>query len=213
MSDIIKAENLIHSYEGSAHRSLDQFSLSVRQGEFLALLGHNGSGKSTLARHLNALLEVQQGELTVAFLDAKNPANVWKIREKAGMVFQNPDNQFVSSIVEEDLAFGPRNFDVPEEEIPARIERALVAVGMDGYEKHSTHLLSGGQKQRLAIAGVLTVEPDLLIFAGGTYSVAAWASGYFVTALPGIVIQLVLLPSIVFALMKARLIPARYPEE
>ncbi len=164
MPDVIRAEKLVYSYSGNDRRSLNGFSLSVRQGEFLALLGHNGSGKSTLARHLNALLEVQQGELTVAFLNAKDPGNVWKIRERTGMVFQNPDNQFVSSVVGEDLAFGPRNFGVPEEEIPGRIRRALAAVDMSGYETHSTHLLSGGQKQRIAIAGVLASEPDILIF-------------------------------------------------
>ena len=164
MPDVIKAENLVHSYAEDGRRSLDRLSLSVKQGEFLAILGHNGSGKTTLARHLNALLEVQQGELTVAFLNAKDPANVWRIREKTGMVFQNPENQFVSSVVEEDLSFGPRNFGVPEAEIPARVRRALEAVNMSGYEKRSTHLLSGGQKQRIAIAGVLTVEPDILIF-------------------------------------------------
>ncbi len=164
MPDVIKAENLAHSYAEDGHRSLDRLSLSVGQGEFLALLGRNGSGKTTLARHLNALLQVQQGELTVTYLNAKDPANVWRIREKTGMVFQNPENQFVSSVVEEDLAFGPRNFGVPEAEIPARVRRALEAVDMSGYEKRSAHLLSGGQKQRIAIAGVLAAEPDILIF-------------------------------------------------
>ena len=164
--DVIQAEKLIHSYafEGSKQRSLDELSLTVEQREFLAILGHNGCGKTTLARHINALLELQGGELTVASLDAKNRANVWRIREKVGMVFQNPDNQFVSSIIEEDLAFGPRNFGVPEEEIPARIQASLAVVGMSGFEKRSPHLLSGGQKQRIAIAGVLAVEPDIMIF-------------------------------------------------
>ncbi len=162
----IRAEKLIHSYafEGSKQRSLDELSLTVERGEFLAILGHNGCGKTTLARHINALLELQGGELTIASLDAKNRANVWRIREKVGMVFQNPDNQFVSSIIEEDLAFGPRNFGVPEEEIPVRIQTALAAVGMSSFEKRSPHLLSGGQKQRIAIAGVLAVDPDIMIF-------------------------------------------------
>jgi len=166
MAAVIRAEKLIHSYafEGSTQRSLDELSLSVEPGEFLAILGHNGCGKSTLARHINALLEVQSGELTVASLDARQRMNVWKIREKVGMVFQNPDNQFVSSVIEEDLAFGPRNFGVPENEIPERIRAALAAVGMGGFEKHSPHLLSGGQKQRVAIAGVLAVNPDIMIF-------------------------------------------------
>ena len=162
----VRAENLIYSYafEGSKNRSLDGASITLRQGEFLAILGHNGCGKTTLARHINVLLELQSGELTVAGLDARGKANVWKIREKTGMVFQDPDNQFVSSVIEEDIAFGPRNFGVPEEEIPARISAALKTVGMEGFEKRSPHLLSGGQKQRIAIAGVLAVDPDIMIF-------------------------------------------------
>lgn len=166
MNEAVRAEHLSHSYSpgGDGRRSLDDLSLTVKQGEFLTVLGHNGCGKTTLARHLNALLAIQHGELTVASLDAKNRANVWKIREKAGMVFQNPDNQFVSSVIGEDLAFGPRNFGVPEAEIPERIRRALETVGMSGWEKRSTHLLSGGQKQRIAIAGVLAADPDILIF-------------------------------------------------
>ncbi len=166
MKEAVQAKHLVHTYSpaGNGRRSLDDFSLTVMGGEFLAILGHNGCGKTTLARHLNALLAVQQGELTVACLDARNSANVWKIRQRAGMVFQNPDNQFVSSVIGEDLAFGPRNFGVPEQEIPRRIQQALETVGMSGYEKRSTHLLSGGQKQRIAIAGVLAAEPDILIF-------------------------------------------------
>lgn len=166
MTAAVQAEHLIHSYsfEGSKQRSLNDLTLTVEQGEFLAVLGHNGSGKTTLARHINALLEVQSGELTVASLDAKDRSKVWKIREKVGMVFQSPDNQFVSSIIEEDLAFGPRNFGVPEGEIPARIRAALDTVGMSGFEKRSPHLLSGGQKQRIAIAGVLTIDPDIILF-------------------------------------------------
>ena len=160
------AENLIYSYafEGSKNRSLDGASITVRQGEFRAILGHNGCGKTTLARLMNVLLEMQGGELTVAGLDARGKANIWKIREKTGMVFQDPDNQFVSSVIEEDLAFGPRNFGVPEEDIPVRISAALRTVGMEGFEKKSPHLLSGGQKQRIAIAGVLAVDPDIVIF-------------------------------------------------
>lgn len=162
----IKAKNLIHSYSftGSKHRSLDDASLSVEKGEFVAVLGNNGCGKTTLARHLNVLLPLQSGELTVAGINVADENNIWAIRSRCGMVFQNPDNQFVSTLIEEDLAFAPRNFGVPEEEIPKRIKYALSAVGMSGYEKHSPHMLSGGQKQRIAIAGVLTAEPDIMVF-------------------------------------------------
>lgn len=162
----VEARHLIHSYafEGSKRRSLDDISLCVKEGELVSVLGHNGCGKSTLARHLNALIPVQSGELTVAGLDAKNEVNLWKIRRECGMVFQNPDNQFVSSVVEEDLAFGPRNFGTPEKDIPQKLRRALELVGMEGFEKRCPQLLSGGQKQRVAIAGVLASDPDLMIF-------------------------------------------------
>ncbi len=173
MSDnmnIVEAKNLTHSYEfeGRKSKSLDNLSMQIEKGEFVAILGHNGCGKSTLARHLNALIKVQQGELKVAGLDASNNVNIWNIRRTCGMVFQNPDNQFVSSIVEEDIAFGLRNFGVPRKEHAKRISEALSAVGMEGYEKHSPWLLSGGQKQRIAIAGVLAVDPDIMIFDEAT---------------------------------------------
>ena len=160
------AQHLTYSYlsEENKNRAIDDVSFQVREGEFLAILGHNGCGKTTLARHLNALLFPQKGELVVAGLDALANANIWKIRKACGMVFQNPDNQFVSSVVDEDLSFGLRNFGISEEEIPGRVKWALETVGMAGYEKQSTHFLSGGQKQRVAIAGVLAVEPDILIF-------------------------------------------------
>ena len=168
--DAVCAEKLIHSYAfaGSMRRSLDGVSLTVKRGELVALLGRNGCGKTTLARHLNALIPVQSGELTVAGLDAKGSANLWKIRRACGMVFQNPDNQFVSSLVEEDIAFGLRNFGTPEKDIPEKVRRALESVGMGGFEKRSPQLLSGGQKQRIAIAGVLALEPDILIFDEAT---------------------------------------------
>lgn len=163
--DYITAKNLIHSYAfaGSKHHSLDDISFTVKKGEFVTILGRNGCGKTTLARHLNALLPLQNGELTVAGINADDKNSVWAIRSKCGMVFQNPDNQFISSLIEEDLAFGPRNFGIDEEEIQIRIKEALEAVGMSGYEKHSPHLLSGGQKQRIAIAGVLAVKPDIIV--------------------------------------------------
>ena len=168
--DVVLCQHLIHSYEedGSLRRSLDDVSFTVKQGELVALLGHNGCGKSTLARHLNALIPLQSGTLRVAGLDAACKAQVWDIRRHCGMVFQNPDNQFVSSIVEEDLAFGLLNYDVPEEEITPCIREALRLVGMEGFEKRSTHMLSGGQKQRIAIAGVLALNPDILIFDEAT---------------------------------------------
>ncbi|MBP3634495.1 MAG: energy-coupling factor transporter ATPase [Oscillospiraceae bacterium] len=162
---MIQAKDLTYSYrfEGSKYKTLDGFTLSVRSGEFVVILGHNGSGKTTFARHCNALLPMQGGSLTVSGMDVGNKSCLWDIRRTCGMVFQNPDNQFVSSVVEEDLAFGLRNFGVPEAEIPLRIEKALETVGMSGFEKRSPHLLSGGQKQRIAIAGVLAVEPEILV--------------------------------------------------
>lgn len=162
---MITAKDLTFSYDYSnSRRSLDNASIKVKKGELVAVLGHNGCGKSTLIKHFNALLEVQKGELTVAGLDAKDEANTVKLRRTVGMVFQNPDTQFVSSIVEEDVAFGLENYGVSYDEIPKRVSEALNAVGMTGYEKRSPSMLSGGQKQRVALAGVLAVEPDILVF-------------------------------------------------
>ena len=162
---MIYAKDLTFSYDYSNSRcSLDNASIKVKKGELVAVLGHNGCGKSTLIKHFNALLEVQKGELTVAGLDAKDEANTVKLRRTVGMVFQNPDTQFVSSIVEEDVAFGLENYGVSYDEIPKRVSEALNAVGMKGYEKRSPSMLSGGQKQRVALAGVLAVEPDILVF-------------------------------------------------
>ncbi len=163
--EMIEAKELTYSYdfEGSEKRSLDGISLTVKRGELVAVLGHNGCGKTTLARHLNALLPIQGGELTVAGNDARDENRVWQIRKSCGMVFQNPDNQFVSSFVEEDIAFAPRNFGTAEEEIPARVKAALAEVDMAGYERRSPQLLSGGQKQRIAIAGVLAADPDIMV--------------------------------------------------
>lgn len=166
----IDAKDIYHSYEyeGSKNCSLNGISLSVEDGEFVAILGHNGCGKSTFVKHINVLVPLQKGELTVAGMDAKGRSNLRNIRKNCGMVFQNPDNQFVSSVIKEDISFGLKNFDTPSDEIPAKVTAALKAVGMEGYENKSPHMLSGGQKQRIAIAGVLAVDPDIVIFDEST---------------------------------------------
>ena len=166
---MIDAHDIRFSYDGpGGRRSLNGAQLHVAPGEFVAVLGHNGCGKSTLVKHFNALLPLQHGTLTVDGMDAADPANRWALRRKVGMVFQNPDNQFVSTIVGEDVAFGLENYGVPENEIPARVAAALAAVGMAGYENRATHTLSGGQKQRVALAGVLALSPDILVFDEAT---------------------------------------------
>lgn len=162
---MINARNIVFSYDYSDRkRSLNGVSIDVHEGELVAVLGHNGCGKSTLIKHFNALLDLQKGELTVAGLDAKCEANIIKLRRTVGMVFQNPDNQFVSSIVEEDVAFGLENYGVSYSEIPEKVSAALKNVGLEGFEKRSPSMLSGGQKQRVALAGVLAVDPDILVF-------------------------------------------------
>ena len=173
MQNVIEAENIKYAYpvpageDGVAQvekNALDGVTLSVRKGEFVAVLGHNGSGKSTFAKHINVLLQAQEGRLVVAGFDTVEEGNLWEIRSRAGMVFQNPDNQIVSTIVEEDVAFGPENLGVPQPEIRERVYEALGAVGMRGFEKRAPHMLSGGQKQRVAIAGVLAMHPDIIVF-------------------------------------------------
>lgn len=166
---MIDAHDIRFSYDGpGGRRSLNGAQLHVAPGEFVAVLGHNGCGKSTLVKHFNALLPLQHGTLTVDGMDAADPANRWALRRKVGMVFQNPDNQFVSTIVGEDVAFGLENYGVPENEIPARVAAVLAAVDMAGYENRATHTLSGGQKQRVALAGVLALSPDILVFDEAT---------------------------------------------
>lgn len=144
--------------------ALDNVSLDVKKGEFLVILGHNGCGKSTIAKHMNALLLPTGGKVYVDGLDSLDEKNIWDIRSKAGMVFQNPDNQLVATIVEEDVAFGPENLGIPSEEIRKRVDDSLKKVGMYEYRKHAPHLLSGGQKQRIAIAGILAMQPETIIF-------------------------------------------------
>lgn len=139
-------------------------NLNVKKGEFLVILGHNGSGKSTIAKHMNALVIPTEGTVIIDGLDTTDPNNVWNIRSKAGMVFQNPDNQLVATIVEEDVAFGPENLGVEPSEIRKRVDESLEKVGMSKYKKHAPHLLSGGQKQRIAIAGILAIQPECIIF-------------------------------------------------
>lgn len=168
---IIKAVNLAFEYirrdeEGNVEgilRAVDGVNLDIREGEFVAILGHNGSGKSTLAKHLNALLYPTEGTVWVDGKDTADQADIWNIRQSAGMVFQNPDNQIIGQVVEEDVGFGPENLSVPTEEIWARVEESLKAVGMYQYRKHSPNKLSGGQKQRVSIAGVIAMHPKCII--------------------------------------------------
>ena len=168
---IIEAKDLVHEYyrrdeEGnveSIETAVDHVNLSVQPGQFISILGHNGSGKSTLAKHINALLLPTEGTLLVDGKDTSVEANELSIRKNAGMVFQNPDNQIIASVVEEDVGFGPENIGVPTEEIWTRVEKALKSVGMWEYRTHSPNRLSGGQKQRVAIAGVMAMEPKCII--------------------------------------------------
>ncbi|WP_299447892.1 energy-coupling factor transporter ATPase [uncultured Phascolarctobacterium sp.] len=163
---MIKIEKLKHYYmdaDGNEVKALDGIDLEIAQGEFVAIIGANGSGKSTLARHLNCLLLPTEGKVTVSGLDTSEEANMWDIRQQVGMVFQNPDNQIVAAVVEEDVAFGPENIGVPGPEIAYRVQKALAAVGMTEYAKHAPHRLSGGQKQRVAIAGIMALEPKCIV--------------------------------------------------
>ena len=167
MQPIIEVKNLVHVYTDGQNnniKALDSIDLSIAQGEFIAIIGTNGSGKSTLARHFNALLQPTSGKCFVNGLDTTIEGNTWNVRQTIGMVFQNPDNQIVAAIVEEAVAFGPENIGVPHAEIRPRVEAALAAVNMTEYAKHAPHLLSGSQKQRIAIAGVLALLPQCIVF-------------------------------------------------
>lgn len=167
METVIKTQNLKFSYKdeetGRETPILKGIDLEVKKGEFLAVLGHNGSGKSTLAKHFNAILSPTEGNVTVCQMDTSDESLLYDIRSKIGMVFQNPDNQLVANIVEEDIAFAPENLGVPREEIISRIDYALKAVNMEEFRNHAPHMLSGGQKQRIAIAGVLAMKPQVLV--------------------------------------------------
>lgn len=167
MSNIITAEDVKFGYtthSGGTNLALDSINISVEKGEFVAILGHNGSGKSTLAKHFNALLLPSGGTVYVKGMNTKDEKLVWNIRQTAGMVFQNPDNQIVATIVEEDVAFGPENLGIEPSEIRKRVDEAISTVEMTGFATHSPHLLSGGQKQRVAIAGIIAMKPECIIF-------------------------------------------------
>lgn len=161
--DIRHVSHTFETEEGKTFDALKDVTAQIKKGEFTAIIGTNGSGKSTLARHLNALLLPTEGELIVEGLRTSDAGRVWDIRQKVGMVFQNPDNQLVAAVVEEDVAFGPENLGVPPEEIRERVDLALEKVGMTSYRKQAPSMLSGGQKQRVAIAGVLAMKPDCIV--------------------------------------------------
>lgn len=168
---MIKTDKLVFEYakrdeEGNIigkSRAIDEVSLDIEPGQFIAILGHNGSGKSTLAKHMNALLVPSDGTMWVDGMDTKEDEHLWDVRQSAGMVFQNPDNQIIGTVVEEDVGFGPVNLGVPTEEIWQRVEDSLKAVGMIEYRHHSPNKLSGGQKQRVAIAGVMAMRPKCIV--------------------------------------------------
>ena len=160
---ILQAEGLTYTYEGGDSPALQDLSLSVERGKRIALMGANGSGKSTLAKLLNGLFIPTAGKITVCGMDTRDEEKQLDVRRSAGMVFQNPDNQLVATIVEEDVAFGPENLGVPQKELRGRVNGALAAVNMSEFARSSPHKLSGGQKQRIAIAGVLAMQPDIMI--------------------------------------------------
>lgn len=167
MDNIISIRDLVYEYKdedtGDTNRVLKGIDLDIHRGEFLAVLGHNGSGKSTLAKHMNAILSPTSGKVIVDGIDTSDENQLFEIRRRVGMVFQNPDNQMVATIVEEDVAFAPENLGVPRDEIRRRVDEALETVGMTAFKRHAPHMLSGGQKQRVAIAGVLAMKPEVLV--------------------------------------------------
>ena len=160
---IISFKQVHYTYPGDELESLCGVDLEIEQGEFVAVLGHNGSGKSTLAKHMNAILVPDEGKVVIDGIDSSEEDDVYEIRRRVGMVFQNPDNQIVANVVEDDVAFAPENLGVPPEEIRQRVDTALRQVGMYEFRQHAPHLLSGGQKQRVAIAGVIAMQPDIIV--------------------------------------------------
>lgn len=169
--EMIQTEKLVYEYEKrdeegnviGTSRAIDEVDIEAKEGQFIAILGHNGSGKSTLAKHLNAILMPTEGSVWVNGKNTSNPDELWNVRQSAGIVFQNPDNQIIGTVVEEDVGFGPENLGVPTDEIWQRVEESLKAVGMIEYRHHSPNKLSGGQKQRVAIAGVVAMEPKCIV--------------------------------------------------
>ena len=169
--EMIQTEKLVYEYEKrdeegnviGTSRAIDEVDIEAKEGQFIAILGHNGSGKSTLAKHLNAILMPTEGSVWVNGKNTSDPDELWNVRQSAGMVFQNPDNQIIGTVVEEDVGFGPENLGVPTDEIWQRVEESLKAVGMIEYRHHSPNKLSGGQKQRVAIAGVVAMEPKCIV--------------------------------------------------
>jgi energy-coupling factor transporter ATPase len=168
---IIKSKELVFEYirrdeEGNVeaiNRAVNEINIDIKQGEFVAILGHNGSGKSTLAKHMNAILRPTEGDIWIDGHDANDMNKIWEIRKTAGMVFQNPDNQIIGTVVEEDVGFGPENIGIPTAQIWERVEKGLKAVDMLKYRKHSPNKLSGGQKQRVAIAGIVAMQPKCIV--------------------------------------------------
>nr|WP_314278911.1 energy-coupling factor transporter ATPase [uncultured Peptostreptococcus sp.] len=170
MENIIKVDNLIFEYKGdeTTYRAIDNFNLDIKKGEFVAIIGHNGSGKSTLSKNLNAILVPTSGDISIKGMNTKEEKYLWDIRQTAGMVFQNPDNQIVATIVEEDVAFGCENLGIEASEIRSRVDEALKNVDMYDLRERQPHLLSGGQKQRVAIAGIIAMRPECIIFDEAT---------------------------------------------
>lgn len=165
---MLELNNVSYRYEGAAQNALSGVTMTIEAGEMLAIVGHNGSGKSTLAKLLNGLLLPTGGNVTIDGMDTKNEDALLAIRQRVGMVFQNPDNQLVTTIVEEDVGFGPENLGVPPKEIRGRVDAALESVGMTAYADKASHALSGGQKQRIAIAGMLAMQPEVLVLDEAT---------------------------------------------